>query len=115
MLLRRHLRTLAANNAGVAEHKVIYDAAGISRLSALLGPLLGVDARTVIRDGDLLGRTIEIKSSASPDSYDARHLAWFRDAIGDRFAAGIVLHAGPRKFNLGDRIDALPISCLWGA
>ncbi len=199
VLLRRYLRAVAANNAGVAEHKVIYDAAGISRLSAvaydsllelqfvtervpawhsnqlnrltrgpkryliepaLLGPLLGVDTRSVIRDGDLLGRTIdafvmsqlrpeveaashrvqlchlrheqgtreidliaeasdgrmiaiEIKSSASPDAYDARHLAWFRDVVGDRFAAGIVFHTGPYKFNLGERIDALPISCLW--
>jgi uncharacterized protein len=58
---------------------------------------------------------IEIKSSASPNAHDARHLAWFRDVVGDRFAAGIVFHTGPYKFNLGERIDALPISCLWGA
>ena len=58
---------------------------------------------------------IEIKSTAAPTADDARHLAWFRDQIGDRFAAGIVFHTGPYKFNLGDRIDALPISCLWGS
>jgi uncharacterized protein len=200
VLLRRYLQAVAANSAGVTEHKVIYDAAGISRLSgvaydsllelqfvterlpawhsnrlnrltrspkryiiepALLGPLLRVDTRAIIRDGDLLGRTIdsfvlsqlrpeveaaqhrvqlshlrhengtreidlvveghggmiiaiEIKSTASPDADDAKHLAWFRDQIGDRFAAGIVFHTGPYKFNLSDRIDALPISCLWG-
>jgi uncharacterized protein len=199
VLLRRYLQALATNTAGVAEHKVIYDAAGVSRLSAvaydsllelqfmteripawhsnrlnrltrspkryviepaLLGPLLRVDARAVIRDGDLLGRVIdtfvvsqlrpeieasehrvtlshlrmergereidllaegdggrviaiEVKSSAAPDRHDARHIAWLRDEIGDRFAAGIVFHTGPYKFNLGDRIDALPISCLW--
>ena len=200
VLLRRYLQAVAANSAGVAEHKVIYDAAGISRLSgvaydsllelqfvterlpawhsnrlnrltrspkryiiepALLGPLLRVDTRAIIRDGDLLGRTIdsfvlsqlrpeveaaqhrvqlshlrhergtreidlivdgqggrmiaiEIKSNASPDADDAKHLAWFRDLMGDRFAAGIVFHTGPYQFNLSDRIDALPISCLWG-
>jgi uncharacterized protein len=33
--LRRYLQSLAANTAGVVEHKTVYDAAGISRMSAL--------------------------------------------------------------------------------
>lgn len=56
---------------------------------------------------------IEIKSSAAPSSHDARHLAWLRDQIADRFTAGIVLHTGPGSFQLGDRLWALPISSLW--
>jgi uncharacterized protein len=199
-LLRRYLQAVAANSAGVTEHKTIYDAAGVSRLSgvaydsllelqfvteqvpawhsnqlnrltrtakryviepALLGPLLRIDARSVLRNGDLLGRVIdsfvvnqlrpeaeacserihlshlrlergereidliaegrggqlvaiEIKSSAAPTTHDARHLAWFRDRIGEQFHAGIVFHTGPRPYSLGDKISALPISCLWG-
>ena len=96
--LRRYLVALAANTAGVVEHKAIYDAAGVSRATAqlyddlasllfvaehvpawhsnrlnrltrspkrylaepaLLGPLLGIDERAVIRDGDLLGRLLD--------------------------------------------------------
>ncbi len=34
-LLRRYLRALAANSAGVVEHKTLYDAAGINRMTAV--------------------------------------------------------------------------------
>lgn len=96
--LRRYLRALAANSGGVVEHKTLYDAAGINRLTAvaydgllealfvteqvpawttnrlarvtrtakrylvepaLLGPLAGMDARSVLRDADQLGRLID--------------------------------------------------------
>ena len=96
--LRRYLVALASNTAGVVEHKTVYDAAGVSRVtarlyddlatllliadqipawhsnrlnrltrspkrylteSALVGPLLGVDERAVLRDGDLLGRLLD--------------------------------------------------------
>ena len=96
--LRRYLAAVASNTAGVADHKTIFDAAGVSRMTgvaydsvlellfvaermpawhsnrlnrltrspkryltdaALVGPLLGVDARAVLRDGDLLGRVID--------------------------------------------------------
>ncbi len=96
--MRRYLHAIAANTAGVPTHKVLYDAAGISRLTAagyddlldtlmitqripawagnrtdrairlpkrylidpgLLGALLRIDQRRVLRDGDLLGRTLD--------------------------------------------------------
>lgn len=97
-LLRRYLRALAANTAGIVEHKTLYDAAGVTRLTAtrydallellmlteqvapwssnrlsrlnraskrylvdpsLLGPLLGIDSRAVLRNADLLGRLMD--------------------------------------------------------
>ena len=96
--LQRYLRALAANTAGVTEHKTLYDAAGVTRVTAarydsllellmlteqvapwssnrlsrltrspkrylvdpsLLGPLLGVEPRAVLRNADLLGRLID--------------------------------------------------------
>jgi predicted AAA+ superfamily ATPase len=128
---------------------------------AFLGPLLGVDLRGVMRDGDLLGRIldsfvvaqlradgevselaprlfhlrdangrhevdivaelpdgrvigIEVKADAAPGPADARHLRWLRESIGSRFAAGIVLHTGPRPFRLDETICALPICAFWG-
>lgn len=56
---------------------------------------------------------IEIKASSAPSLSDARHLAWLRDELGDRFVSGIILHTGPRVFALGDRLVAAPISTLW--
>lgn len=57
---------------------------------------------------------IEVKANAAPDAYDARHLAWLRDELGDRFVAGVVFHTGPRIYQLGDKLAAAPISVLWG-
>jgi len=56
----------------------------------------------------------EVKASSSVTAHDARHLAWMREELGDRFIAGVVFHTGPRAFPLGDRITALPISVMWG-
>lgn len=56
---------------------------------------------------------IEIKSTAAPGRTDARHLEWLRDELGDRFVCGVVLHTGPRAFELADRVIAAPISTLW--
>jgi predicted AAA+ superfamily ATPase len=128
---------------------------------ALAGPLLGVDVRGALRDGDLLGRLLdsfvaaqmradivvselptprlyhardangrhevdllveladgrvvgfEVKADAAPGADAGRHLRWLRDALGDRFVAGVVLHTGPRPFRFPDGILALPISALW--
>lgn len=197
--LRRYLRAVAANSAGVVEHKTLYGAAGINRLTAmaydgllealfvieqvpawttnrlaritrtakrylvepaLLGPLAGMDARSVLRDVDQLGRlvdtfvvsqlraelsvsdlgitmhhlrqehgrrevdlvleaadgrvvAVEVKATAAPTAEMARHLMWLRDELGDDLVAGVVLHTGPRPFQIDDRIHALPISSLW--
>jgi uncharacterized protein len=56
---------------------------------------------------------LEVKSTASPAADDARHLAWLRDELGDRFVAGAVLHTGPGHFRLGPQIFAVPIASIW--
>ena len=58
---------------------------------------------------------LEIKAAAAVDPGDARHLRWLRDALGDRFVGGAVLHTGPRAFVLDGNIVAAPIACLWNA
>jgi predicted AAA+ superfamily ATPase len=55
----------------------------------------------------------EIKASSAPTRSDARHLAWLRTELGDRFMGGAVLHTGPRAFRLSDNIAAVPIATLW--
>ncbi|HJS96509.1 MAG TPA: hypothetical protein VJ741_19735 [Solirubrobacteraceae bacterium] len=44
----------------------------------------------------------------------AKHLRWLRGELSDHFVAGIVLHTGPRQYELSDGIIAAPISTLWG-
>ena len=70
-----------------------------------------VDVIAELGGGRIVG--IEIKSASRVSQSDARHLLWLRDSMGDRFAAGVVLHTGPDTFELADRITAAPISALW--
>jgi len=128
--------------------------------SSLLASITGATDRTVMSDGNLLGRLletfvvaqlraqattsehrcrlhhlrqhngrhevdviaeldsqkvvgIEVKATTAPTAVDARHLAWLRDHIGDRFIAGVALHTGPSSFQLGEQLWAHPISVLW--
>jgi hypothetical protein len=58
---------------------------------------------------------IEIKAGAAPTVHDdAKHLLWLRDELAERLVAGVVLHTGPRVYELDERIIAAPISTLWG-
>jgi predicted AAA+ superfamily ATPase len=57
---------------------------------------------------------VEVKADSAPGERDAQHLGWLRDALGQRFVAGIVFHTGPRIYPLGDRLAAIPICALWG-
>ena len=127
---------------------------------ALAAAALRLDAAAILREGDLLGRLlemfvvaqlrpqmeistgrprlfhlrekdgareidvlaefghgvigIEVKAAAAPRIDDAKHLIWLRDALGERFLAGVVFHTGPLPFVLSNRIVAAPICCLWG-
>ena len=56
---------------------------------------------------------IEVKANAAPRAADARHLTWLRDQLGKRFVRGVVLHIGPRAYELDERILAAPIATLW--
>jgi predicted AAA+ superfamily ATPase len=198
--LQRYFEAYALNSAGTAEHKTIFDAAGVTRHTAmayedLLTRLLVVDQmptwtsnrlkrlvrarkryvvdaaliaaalrlspQAILGDGDMLGRIldtfvvaqlrpeavvarseprlyhlrteagrheidvvaefggqrvlgIEVKAAAAPTIADAKHLRWLQQELGDRFVAGVVLHTGPRIYELADGIVAAPISTLWG-
>jgi predicted AAA+ superfamily ATPase len=57
---------------------------------------------------------IEIKASAAPSLDDARHLRWLAEELGGRFLTGVVLHTGPRIYELAEGIIAAPISTIWG-
>jgi predicted AAA+ superfamily ATPase len=56
---------------------------------------------------------VEVKADAAPRRDAAKHLCWLRDQLGERFVKGVVLHTGPRGYDLDERIAAVPISTLW--
>lgn len=70
-----------------------------------------VDIVAEIRGGAVIG--IEVKAASAPTADTARHLAWLRDQLGDRFIAGVVLHTGPATYSLGEKLVAAPICTLW--
>ena len=70
-----------------------------------------VDVIAELGGGRLVG--IEIKAAASVGQSDARHLVWLKEAMKDRFVAGVVLHTGQDTYELADRVVAAPISTLW--
>lgn len=70
-----------------------------------------VDLLAELAGGRLVG--LEIKADAAPTPDSARHLAALRDRYPETFAAGVVLHTGPRAYRLGDRLLAVPISTFW--
>lgn len=197
--LRRYFEAYALNSAGVADHKTIFDAAGVTKVTAasyerllmrllvvdqmpawtsnrlkrlvrapkryvvdaaLVAAALRLDTNGVLRDGDMLGRVldtfvvaqlrpetivaeseprlyhlrteagrhevdvvaelggervigIEIKATAAPTAADAKHLSWLKAELGERLVGGVVLHTGPRLYELADGIVAAPISTLW--
>ncbi len=65
----------------------------------------------VERGRDVVG--IEVKATSTPLPQHARHLAYVRERLGDRFRGGVVLHTGAQRLPLGDRLVAVPIASLW--
>lgn len=62
-------------------------------------------------DGMIAG--LEIKASATVRSSDFGGLKTLADVCGDRFAFGTVLYDSAEVVPFGERIAAVPISCLW--
>ena len=62
-------------------------------------------------DGAVLA--FEVKTSSRVPGADLRPLAKLRDAVGDAFLAGIVLHLGERAYTHEDRLHVMPVDRLW--
>lgn len=63
------------------------------------------DAGTVI--------ALEVKANGRATAPDFRGLTQLRDALGSRFAAGIILTTGTRSYTYSDRLHVMPIDRLW--
>ena len=56
---------------------------------------------------------IEVKASATVRPRDFKGLKRLRQAVGDRFSCGIILHDGDRVQKAGSRLFAMPVKMLW--
>ena len=63
--------------------------------------------------GAIVGIKVEAGATARPDQF--RGLVRLRDAVGDRFVCGILLHDGDRIQRAGSRMFAMPVKMLWEA
>jgi uncharacterized protein len=70
-----------------------------------------VDVILERHDGAIVG--IEAKAAATVGPADFRGLTHVRDALGDRFKAGVVLYTGANSVSFGDRLFAVPLEGLW--
>ena len=58
---------------------------------------------------------LEIKAGERPSGKDFRGLRKLREALGERFLGGAVLHLGRHAYTHDDRLHAVPVDRLWRA
>lgn len=64
-------------------------------------------------DGMIVG--VEVKGSATVRSSDFKGLKVLQEACGDRFAYGLVLYDSATTVSFGEKLAAVPLSCLWSS
>ena len=64
---------------------------------------------------DAAGRVVgvEVRASSTPSQSDFAGLRALQALTGERFVRGVVLHLGDAELPFGERLQALPVSCLW--
>ena len=70
-----------------------------------------VEVDIIIEQGRQLAG-IEIKAAATVTQNDFKGLNKFKDACGERFAAGVVFYDGESILPFGEKLFAVPISVL---
>lgn len=73
----------------------------------------GVEVDVVIEYDDGTVIAFEVKAGERAPGSDFRGLGQLRDALGRRFAAGIILTTGSRSYTYDDRLHVMPIDRLW--
>jgi predicted AAA+ superfamily ATPase len=56
---------------------------------------------------------VEVKAGERLSERDFRGMGKLREALGDRFLGGVVLHLGRHAYTHDDRLHALPVDRLW--
>ena len=70
-----------------------------------------VDFVAEFDDGRVLA--FEVKANERVPGGDLKGLRKLRDALGERFIAGVALSTGARSYTYEDRLHVMPIDRLW--
>jgi uncharacterized protein len=73
----------------------------------------GDEIDLVLERGDGGVLAFEVKAAGRVPGSDMRHLRKLRDALGERFLAGVALYTGARAYRFEDRLHVLPIDRIW--
>jgi hypothetical protein len=73
----------------------------------------GDEVDLVLERDDGAVACLEMKAGERPSAKDFRGMRKLRDALGERFLGGVVLHLGRYGFTTEDRLHAIPVDCLW--
>lgn len=73
----------------------------------------GAEVDVVLERGPRQLAGVEVKAGATVTASDFRGLRKLREAAGERFKAGVVLYDGEATLPFGDRLQAVPLRCLW--
>jgi predicted AAA+ superfamily ATPase len=121
-MLGRDLRDVFINDRILAGHvfenfvatEIMKNAQGVPGLSIShfrTSDQKEVDFVLEKRNGDTIG--IEVKLSHAPDVRDFAGLKILKEAVGEKFSCGIVLHTGSEMVTFGDDMWAVPVNFLW--
>jgi uncharacterized protein len=74
----------------------------------------GIEIDFILEAADGRVAAIEVKASSAIDAADFRRFDRLREILGDRFVRGVVFYTGEHVLPFGDRLEAWPVSTLWG-
>jgi uncharacterized protein len=73
----------------------------------------GDEIDLVLERGDGGVIAFEVKAAGRVPGSEMRHMRKLRDALGERFLAGVVLYTGAQAYRVEDRLHVLPIDRIW--
>jgi uncharacterized protein len=73
----------------------------------------GDEVDLVLERDDGAVTAIEVKAGERVRDSDFRSLRKLREALGERFLGGVVLHLGRHSYTVDDRLHVLPVDRLW--
>jgi len=73
----------------------------------------GVEVDIVLEGSGQRLAGVEVKASATVTAADFKGLRKLKEAVSERFAAGVVLYDGEATVSFGEGLFAIPISRLW--
>lgn len=72
-----------------------------------------MEVDVVIEFGDGRVFLVEVKATATYRAEHARGIRALAERLGDRFIGGAILGLSPQRYQLAERLWALPVASLW--